>query len=143
LVTRDQSRVFDLHAGPLYGVAASPDGHSALVTCQDGTVRVLDVQTGNEIGRLEHKGSVRRAAYTPDGRLAISGGGDTVRVWDMSTRRQVSELGGFRDVRDLAVSRDGRMVAVALGDADRIAQLWHLPARDGDGTARPLIKSPR
>ena len=61
----------------------------------------------------------------------------------MSSRRQVRELGGFRDVRDLVVSPDGRMVAVALGDADRIAQRWHRPAHDGDGTVRPPIKSPR
>ena len=42
----------------------------------DGTVRVWDVEAGNEVQNLKgHQGQVLCVAASPDGNLAVSGGG--------------------------------------------------------------------
>ena len=56
-MNRDQSREFDVHAVRLTVPPHCPMA-IRVVTCQDGTVRIRDVETGSEIGRLEHKRSV-------------------------------------------------------------------------------------
>jgi WD40 repeat protein len=87
------------HSGNIFSVAFSPEGRRAL-SCSgtdyfddrlrqelggaDNTVRLWDVQTGQELARLEgHQRNVNCVAFLPDGR-ALSGSSDaTVRLWTL------------------------------------------------------------
>lgn len=78
-----------------------------------------------------HAKSVDAVAFTPDGKLAVSGGYDhLVRIWDTSTGKEVRSLPIFAPdaehgiVSDLALSPDGQTVAVAAWGQP--VRLWNV-----------------
>ncbi|HYT78086.1 MAG TPA: WD40 repeat domain-containing protein, partial [Actinomycetota bacterium] len=59
--------------GPL-AVAVSPDGRLVATTHNDGTVRMWDAATGEELHVLRgHRGPVAHATFSPDGRWLATG----------------------------------------------------------------------
>ena len=69
-------------------------------------------------------GSVLGVAFSPDGRLLATAGGDeTARLWDPATGEHLRTLTGHdRPVWGVAFSPDGRLLATASGD--KTARLW-------------------
>jgi WD40 repeat protein len=83
-----------------------------------------------------HQDRVRSVAYSPDGRLLVSGSNDkTIRLWDLATGKELAAGRGHkRNVYSVAFSRDGR--TVASGSGDKSIRLW-------DATATGTIESAR
>src|SRR3972149_2774551 len=75
------------------------------------------VQTG-------HSARIESIAFSPDGRLAVSGGWDKSMVlWDVETGREVRRFSGHSDsVASVAFSPDGGYVL--SGSWDRTLRLW-------------------
>jgi len=65
------------------GLAFSPDGGLLAIGLADGTIRIWDVTTGEEVNVLRgHTGFVTSLAFSYDGRILASGSNDgTVRLW--------------------------------------------------------------
>ena len=75
------------HADWVWSVAFSPDGKTLVSGSNDGTVRLWDVTTQQQIGDPlnGHDGVIRSVAFSPDGKTLVSGGADgTARLWDVS-----------------------------------------------------------
>lgn len=113
------------HTATILAIAVSPDGKLALSGSEDRTLRLWDVQTGQELRRFEgHRAAIGAVAFSPDGRRAVSGSHDrTVRLWDVETGRELRALTSHTDaVSSVTFSPDGRRIL--SGSHDRSLLLW-------------------
>jgi WD40 repeat protein len=76
----------------------------------------------------KHLDWIRTLAFTPDGKLLISGGDDNaILVWEVETGKFVRRLdGGNNWVMALSVSPDGKLLASA--GFDKTIRIWDLAA---------------
>ena len=140
------------HASRISSVSFSHDGQYVLSGSQDGTLQMWDYYVSNlspwEVDSSQvwcfvgHEGDVTAVSFSPDGRYALSGGGDkTVRIWgisDSNTRRFVRNIGwevkygqevrrlvGHTDqVSSVCFSPDGQYVL--SGGWDNTLRLWEV-----------------
>ena len=81
----EPDRVVEGHAGPIVGLAVSPDGTRVASASWDGTARVSPLRGEAPARVLEgHQGNVNAVAFTPEGRVVTAGYDGTVRVWPAS-----------------------------------------------------------
>jgi WD40 repeat protein/calcineurin-like phosphoesterase family protein len=105
--------------------APLPDGRRIVYGSRDGTLRVLDLETGRELLRFEgHREAVLCCTMLSDGRRLVSGSSDrTLRVWDLESGRELMQLQGHGWIQCCAVLPDGRLVA---GSGDCTLRVWDL-----------------
>jgi WD40 repeat protein/predicted Ser/Thr protein kinase len=94
-----------------------------------GELKVWDVAIGQEKYSLKgHRIQVNSVAFSPDGKLLASGGGDRfrgtplpgeVKVWDVATgQEKYTVTGRTADVSSVAFSPDGKLLASGGGGGD-------------------------
>jgi WD40 repeat protein len=122
-------RIFGNQGSAVGSLRFSPDGQRLLSTCSGGPTPcdgepqiVWDVASG---GRLQqpryHDNIVVAAAISPDGKLAVTGGGgkEEIRVWELATGAPVKGAGGKAVV--LAGTGAATWAASISADGHRIA----------------------
>jgi WD40 repeat protein/serine/threonine protein kinase len=104
--------------------AISPDGTKALYNSADDTVSMLDLTTGKQLWRKTgHADGITTVAFSPDGKMALSGGGEldtTVILWDAATGAQLGTLAGghTKELGEVIVTSDGAMAISGGASAD-------------------------
>ncbi|WP_197446453.1 serine/threonine-protein kinase [Tautonia plasticadhaerens] len=120
-------------------VALHCDGRHLATACQDGTVRVWELDTGRPVWASKGQAvAATDVAYSPDGRWLASAFGNLygpsepgeVRLWEVGSGGEVRKIpldtGG---VFGVAFSPDGRWLASACGDG--IVRIWDTAAPAG------------
>jgi WD40 repeat protein len=105
----------------------TPNGK--LVTSgQDGTVRVWNVENGEELLRLPVGGYGQDVAVTPDGRYLVTDSENEIDVWSLPAGARVTTLnkGSDRFLALLGLSPDGRLALLSSMD-QRAVQVRTMP----------------
>ncbi len=100
---------------------------SLLVTgCDDGHVRVWDLQTGKVQRAIRHGDQVNAVAVSPDGKLLATAASPErgVRLWNIGDGSFQALLQTRSGVSAMAFSPDGRLLA--MGTNDGSARLWEV-----------------
>jgi WD40 repeat protein len=124
------------HTGEIFGAAFSPDGKRLASASSDKTVKVWDVQTGQQTLTIKgHTVPVWSVAFSPDGKRLASGSGTEgvgpahrnpaeLKVWDVQTGQELLTLlkGVTGMVSSVAFSPDGKRLAGTHSEVQRPGQ---------------------
>ncbi|HLW68231.1 MAG TPA: serine/threonine-protein kinase [Gemmataceae bacterium] len=127
----------DGELGKVKSLAFSSDG-SVLFGGESGQLRLWNPKTNQVSVFRGHVGRVCYVAFSPDGKLALSCGGDesvqgfrqgrdnfAIRLWEISSGRLIRSLEGHGDqVFHAVFSYDGR--SILSGSADSTIRLWEV-----------------
>ena len=117
---------FPGNSGPVWSVAASPDGQTLVMGLEDGKIVVYNVADRKLRFTLEeHTGPVWGLDYFPDGLRFVSASDDgTVKIWDTDKRSSAASLPVSSGVRSVAVAGHGR--SIATGDRTGEVLVWDI-----------------
>ena len=109
----------------MWSVAFTPDGRRLVSTSLDGTTRVWDVATRQEIARFAGHGQcVYQAAILPDGKRVLSGSGLyrkklpdagtwSLCLWELDSGQELQRASGDADeITSIVLSADGKRALV-------------------------------
>ena len=110
----------------LYSVAFSPDSRYVVSggcdqedtsgACLQGSARLWEAATGQEITRMTYDAAVRTAAFSPDGKYVVSTIGDqVVQVWEGSTGTEIARITEDSSVGAVAFRPDGNYIVSGAG----------------------------
>jgi WD40 repeat protein len=133
---RDQGS-FEGHADHIWQAIYSPDGSRILSAGFDGTIRLWNAVTRDELRRFRGEVPAQALAFSADGRFVLAGNhpkGAMIRWLNVDTSADVLVLKGHADtghnywVRCVALSHDERRAL--SGAFDNTVRLWHLTPLD-------------
>ena len=113
------------HQGLVFTLAYSPDGQRLASGSYDGTIKLWDVASGEELQTLQgHTGEIARIAFAPDGRRLASAGYDgTAKMWDLDSGEAIFTIEPDAGVLwGLDISPDGD--SLATGAQDGSITIW-------------------
>jgi WD40 repeat protein len=123
------------------------EGRHAYIGCNDGLIRMWDLENGKEIARFkDHRGCIYDVCLSQDEKLLASGGVDqVVRIWDASSGELVTRCSGHTgEIHEVAFAPSGLWVASGAGDGT--LRVWKVHGgeelrrfRHADGQAPPDV----
>jgi len=116
------------HTMDIFGVAVSPDGTRLATLSDDGSIKIWDTTSNQELLTIStgitQKNLSRFISFSPDGKRLITPAGEHLaKVWEVDSGKESLTLSGHADeVLTTAFSPDGQMIAT--GSYDTTAKLW-------------------
>ena len=119
------------HNKRVTSVVFSSDGHQLASASLDGFVRLWHISSKRQRTSHKHDGDVESVAFSPNGKILASGGGDQegfVTLWDIPQESRIVTLPGHRGIVESVVfSSDGQLLASA--SRDNTIKLWNIDTR--------------
>ncbi|NCR68960.1 MAG: WD40 repeat domain-containing protein, partial [Microcystis aeruginosa LL11-07] len=115
------------HDSVVTSVNFSPDGKTLVSSGADNTIKLWNVETGQEIRTLKgHDNSVSSVNFSPDGKTLVSGSDDnTIKLWNVETGQEIRTLKGHdNSVYSVNFSPDGK--TLVSGSWDKTIKLWNV-----------------
>ncbi len=114
--TEDNLRRAQLPDGAT-GHALSPESDAVAFVTVAGAVHEFSLRTAETrlLGKGGGASNLGWTAYTPNGKLVLSGGGDRVRLWDRNVGGELAQLFFLGDRDWLVLARDGRFDGTPAG----------------------------
>lgn len=119
------------HEGGVRQAVFSPDDEVLASAGFDGTIRLWDTETGEELRVLEgHRDVVWSIAFAPNGERLVSAGWDgTLRFWDVETGETIETVDSFRTALSaVAFSPSGDQLAIGSLDG----RVWVMDVESGN-----------
>ncbi|WPD24270.1 MAG: trypsin-like peptidase domain-containing protein [Candidatus Electrothrix scaldis] len=134
-INTGKSIILQGHIGNVTSVSFSLDGKKLVSGSDDKTVRVWDIETGQELTVFRgHVQPVTSASFSPDGKLAASGAGfgwgyhdgeGTIRLWNVMSGKELAVLHGHSEsVWSISFSPDGKLLS--SGSTDTTIRIWNI-----------------
>src|SRR5262245_19732765 len=104
----------DAEYRPISSSAACDDGKRVVSGGYDHTMRLWDLQTGQELRRFQnHEQRVWCLAVTPDGQRILTGSNDgPARLWAVETGKELHQFDDRLHCASVAISPDGKRALV-------------------------------
>jgi WD40 repeat protein len=104
------------------------DNDTVLVASEDGTVRLFNLQSDDEIVTFDAHHPVANAAFSPDGNSIVTAHDDAARLWDTNAARAVMTLSGTEssDIEAAVFINEGKNIVTAT--KDETTQEWDIPS---------------
>ncbi len=114
------------HYDSVWAVTFSPDGKTLASGSDDKTVKLWNVETGQQLKSLEgHTSFVNSVAFSPDGKTLASGSNDnSIKLWNVETGDPITSVSHIYGVNSVAFSPDGKILA--SGSNDKTIRLWNV-----------------
>ncbi|MCZ8249830.1 hypothetical protein [Microcystis sp. LE19-195.1E] len=130
LVERSERYTLEGHNSNVNSVSFSSDGKTLATGSDDKTIKLWNVQTGQEIRTLTgHNGIVNSVSFSSDGKTLATGSDDkTIKLWNVQTGKEIRTLSGHnRGVTSVSFSSNGK--TLATGGWDNTVKLWNVETR--------------
>jgi len=126
--SRERHR-FHGHQKGVSDIHYSPDGKILASGSWDRTIKLWNVETGEELTTLTghgHQDNITSISYSPNGKtLASSSDDGSIKFWNLETGEELTTLNSDQDaVRSLSYSPDGN--TLASGDYRGTIKVWNL-----------------
>ncbi len=108
------------HSALVTSVALTSNGRYAVSGSVDKTLRVWDIETGEELHTLRgHRDAIRAVAVISDDRLAVSVSADEmIKVWDLESGAEIEDLESV--TRDALCERNSNRLMLIYGKVNVI-----------------------
>ena len=126
---------------PAVSAAFSPDGNTCAIASEMGIfvrnahtlqfLKSLTENRGSEDNNFRGKdiGSIQSVAFSPDGNMIVSCGGNNIHLWDSDTHQLLNTLIRHTEpINTVVFSPNGE--TIASGSSDRTIRLWDVNTRE-------------